>query len=101
QIESAVAYQAGVYLSSYPIFGVFSSPEQEDLAIQFETVFGQHSVQYGWARELIKVFRNGFKFNWGPAFVNWKKTNVQKIVTSTAVSSAGTVALKSDTVGGN
>lgn len=101
QIESAVAYQTGVYLSSYPIFGVFSSPDQEDMAIQFETVFGQHSVQYGWSRELIKVFRNGFKHNWGPAFVHWKKQVVGKITTSTAVSSAGTVAIKNDTIGGN
>lgn len=101
QIESAVAYQAGVYLSSYPIFGVFGAPEQEDMAIQFETIFGQHSVQYGWSRELIKVFRNGFKYNWAPAFAYWKKQNIQKITTSTAVSSAGTAGLKSDTIGGN
>lgn len=101
QIESAVAYQAGVYLSSYPIFGVFSSPEQEDLAIQFETVFGQHSVQYGWTRELIKVFRNGFKYNHAPAFVHWKKTNISRVTTSTQVSAAGTAALKSETIGGN
>jgi hypothetical protein len=101
QIESAVAYQAGVYLTSFPIFGAFSSPDKESIALQFETVFSQHSIQYGWARELIKVFRNGFKYNWGPAFVNWKKTNISKITTSTAISSAGTAALKSETVGGN
>lgn len=101
QIESAVAYQAGVYLTSFPIFGVFSSPAQEDLALQFETVFGQHSVQYGWARELIKTFRNGFKYNWGSAFVNWKKTSLQKITTSTDGATVGTARLESTVIGGN
>jgi hypothetical protein len=101
QIESAVAYQAGVYLSSYPIFGVFSSPEQQDMATQFETIFGQHSVQYGWSRELIKAFRNGFKYNHAPVFAHWKKTSISKVSTSTQVSSAGTAALKSETIGGN
>jgi hypothetical protein len=101
QIESAVAYQAGVYLSSFPIFGVISSPQQQDLAIQFETVFAQHSVQYGWARELIKVFRDGFKYNVGAAFVHWKKTQIAQVTTSTSPSTAGSATLKNQTVGGN
>lgn len=101
QIESAVAYQVGVYLSSYPIFGVVSTPKNIDQALQLETVIGQQSTQYGWSRELIKVFRNGFKHNFGPAFVHWKRKNVQKVTTSTDSSTAGMAALKAETVGGN
>jgi len=101
QIESAVAYQVGVYLSSYPIFGVVASKDQMDAAMQFETVIGQHSIKYGWARELIKTFRNGFKHNFGPAFVHWKRQLQQQVTTSTDISTAGTAALKSVVVGGN
>lgn len=101
QIESAVAYQAGVYLSSFPIFGVFADPSEEEAAIQFETVFAQHSIRYGWARELIKIFRNGFKYNLGAGFVSWKKTLEQKVTTSTAANTAGSAQLADQTVGGN
>lgn len=101
QIESAVAYQAGVYCSSYPMFGVISTPQNIDAANQFETVIGNHSLQYGWARELIKTFRNGFKYNFGPAFVHWKKSQQQKIVTSSEGSTAGLARLQSESYGGN
>lgn len=101
QIESAVAYQAGVYLSSYPIFGVVSTAANIDAANQFETVMAAHSIQYGWARELIKVFRDGFKYNFGIGLAHWKKTKVQSITTSTEIDKAGIAAIKSDTYGGN
>lgn len=101
QVESAVAYQTGVYLSSYPIFGLVSTPQNQNAALQFETVMGDHSIRYGWARELIKVFRNGFKFNYGPAFVHWKKTTIPKVTTDTSVSKAGLPKLSDYVYGGN
>ena len=33
QIESATAYQAGVFLTSHPIFGVISTPQNQDAAL--------------------------------------------------------------------
>lgn len=101
QIESAVAYQTGVYLSSYPIFGVVSDPKRANQALQLETVIGTHSTQYGWSREMIKVFRNGFKYNFGPAFWHWKKRPVGKITTSTQGATAGLARLQQEMVGGN
>jgi hypothetical protein len=101
QIESAVAYQVGVYLSSYPIFGVIATKDNMDAALQFETVIGAHSIQYGWARELIKVFRNGFKHNFGPTFVHWKKRAVPKVSTSTDTATAGMAKIDQSIVGGN
>lgn len=101
QIESAVAYQTGVYLSSYPIFGLVATPQNQSAALQFETVMGDHSIKYGWARELIKVFRNGFKYNFGPAFVHWKKTTIPKVTTDTSVSKAGLPKLSDYVYGGN
>lgn len=101
QIESAVAYQAGVYLTSYPIFGVVATKQNASVANQFETLMGHHSIQYGWARELIKTFRKGFKYNFAPTFVHWKRQQIQRVVTSTEVNAAGTAALKDYVVGGN
>jgi len=101
QVESAVAYQTGVYLSSHPIFGVVSTPKNADAAMQFETVISNHSTRYGWSRELIKVFRNGFKHNFGPAFVHWKRYQIPKVTTSTDTSTAGRAAVSYNTVGGN
>lgn len=101
QIESAVAYQVGVYLSSYPIFGVVQTPQNMDAATQMETVIGAHSTQYGWSRELIKVFRNGFKHNFAPAFVHWKRSKINQISTSTSQSAAGRAATEQAVIGGN
>lgn len=101
QVESAVAYQTGVYLSSYPIFGVVSSPSTVDAALQMETVIGQQSIKYGWSAEFIKIFRNGFKHNFGPGFVHWKKQSIKQVSTSTSQSSAGAAEIKTATVGGN
>lgn len=101
QIESAVAYQAGVYLTSYPIFGVVSYPQNQDAALQFETALGDQSIRYGWARELTKVFRDGFKYNFGAAVVQWKKTPLRSIVTDTNITAAGMAAIREYSYGGN
>lgn len=101
QIESAVAYQAGVFLTSYPIFGVVSTPANQDAALQFETALGDQSVKYGWAREMMKVFRDGFKYNFGAAVVYWKKTPLKSIVTDTNITKAGMAAIREYAYGGN
>lgn len=101
QIESAVAYQTGVFLTSYPIFGVVSTPQNQSLALQFETALGDQSIRYGWARELMKIFRDGFKYNFGAAVVEWKKTPLKSIVTDTTISAAGLAALKDYSYSGN
>lgn len=101
QVESAVAYQAGVYLTSYPIFGVVAYPKNQNAAMQFETAIGDQSLRYGWARELIKVIRDGYKYNFGAAVCLWKSTPLKQVVTSTAISSAGMASLKEYTLSGN
>jgi hypothetical protein len=101
QVESAVAYQAGVFLTSYPIFGVISSPSNQSAALQFETALGDQSIKFGWARELIKVLRDGYKYNFGVATVDWKKLPLKQIVTDTSISAAGLAALKEYSYGGN
>lgn len=103
QIESAVAYQAGVYLTSHPIFGVVSTREQQDVAMKFETAIADQSIRYSWARELIKIFRDGFKYNFGAAVVDWKKTPLKRIITDTSTDPAlaGRAKLDNYSYGGN
>jgi len=101
QIESAVAYQTGVFLTSYPIFGVAAPPKYQDQAIQLETIMGNHSQRFGWVRELIKTFRNGFKYNFAPVHVNWKKVPSKSIVTSTDARMAGLAQVISEQQQGN
>lgn len=101
QIESAVAYQAGVYLTAAPIFGVVTYPANQSAAMQFETALMEQSVRYGWVRELIKVFRDGFKYNFGAAVVDWKRTPLKAVVTDTNISTAGMAAIREHSYGGN
>lgn len=101
QIESAVAYQAGVYLTAAPIFGVVTYPANQNAAMQFETALMEQSVRYGWVRELIKVFRDGFKYNFGAAVVDWKRTPLKTVVTDTNISTAGMAAIREHSYGGN
>jgi len=101
QIESAVAYQAGVFLTSYPIFGVVALPEMQTAALQFETALGDQSVRYGWARELIKAFRDGFKYNFAPTVVDWEITPLRSVITSTDTSTAGMAKIQQAAYGGN
>lgn len=101
QIESAVAYQAGVYLTSHPIFGVVSTPKNQVAAMQFETLLADQSVKYGWVREMIKTFRDGFKYNFGAAAVTWQKTPLRSVVTDTNISAAGLARINETSYGGN
>lgn len=72
-VESAVTYQASVFLTGHPIFGVVSNPSNEDAAIQMETVVEEQSIRGGWVRELMMAFRDGFKYNIFALEVNWDR----------------------------
>ena len=80
QIESAVAYQAGVFLTSQSIFGVTAAPANEDAALMFEATLGKQAEKFGWSREMIMWFRDGFKYNFGAAVVDWKRVPIQQVM---------------------
>jgi hypothetical protein len=73
QVESAVTYQASVFLTGHPIFGVVSNPQNMDAAMQMETVIEDQSIRGGWVQEFLKMFRDGFKYNLGILEVDWKR----------------------------
>lgn len=71
QVEAAVEYQASVFLSGSPIFGVVSDPAFADQALQLETVIDSQALRGGWNQELLKFFRDGFKYNLSAIEVDW------------------------------
>lgn len=73
QVESSLAYDAEVFLTGYPIFGVGAPPEFDDAALQMETIIGENSITAKWIPEFIKFFRNGKKYNFYGMEVNWEQ----------------------------
>lgn len=73
QVESAVTYQSSVFLTGVPLFGVSSGPQYMNAALQMETVIDNQATRGGWTSELIKFFRDGFKYNLSAIEVSWCK----------------------------
>ena len=82
QVESAVTYQASVFLSGYPIFGTVASPEYMDEALQMETIIEDQATRGGWTKEFMIFFRDGFKYNFAPIEVTWKREVTAAVETS-------------------
>lgn len=80
QVESALAYLSGVFLTGYPIFGVVANPALQDQALMLETVIADNSLKFGWPRELIMFMRDGLKYNFGAVEVNWKRCRLPSII---------------------
>ena len=70
-VESAVTYQTSVFLTGSPIFGVVAAPQFEDAALQMNAVLEDQSIRGGWISELMKFFRDGFKYNLSAIEVSW------------------------------
>jgi hypothetical protein len=73
QVESAVTYQASVFLTGIPLFGVASSPSFEDEALMMETTIDNQATRGGWTRELTMFFRDGFKYNLSALECAWDR----------------------------
>jgi hypothetical protein len=71
QVEAAVTYQSSVFLTGHPLFGVVSTPQYIDEAMQMETIIEDQSIRGAWVGELIKFFRDGFKYNLSAVEVLW------------------------------
>jgi len=70
-IEAAVTYQTSVFLTGLPIFGCIASPEFEDQALQFNTLLEDQAIKGHWVSEIMKFFRDGFKYNLAALEVDW------------------------------
>ena len=71
QVESAVTYQASVFLTGTPLFGVAAAPAYENEAMAMETAIDAQATRGGWARHFTMFFRDGFKYNRSAVEVSW------------------------------
>jgi len=71
QVESAVTYQASVFLTGIPLFGVVAPPDNIDPAIQMETVIDDQAIRGGWVNQFMMAFRDAFKYNAYFMEVDW------------------------------
>lgn len=70
-VEAAVAYQASVFLTGTPLFGIVSDPVNQDAAMQMETVIDDQATRGKWVRDFMMFFRDGFKYNISALEVAW------------------------------
>jgi hypothetical protein len=73
QVESALKYQAAVFLNSDPLFGFVASPGNEDIAMQYQAVIEENARRGSWVSEIIKFLRDGFKYNLSALEVSWSR----------------------------
>lgn len=73
QVETSVVYQASVFLTGVPLFGVVADPAYMSDALQMETVVDQNAIMGGWKRQLMMHFRNGFKYNLAALEICWAR----------------------------
>lgn len=71
QVESAVTYQASVFLAGTPMFPIVAEPEHMDAAVQMETIIDDQAIRGGWVNELMLLFRDLNKYNFGALEVDW------------------------------
>ena len=76
QIESSVATLSKIFLSTNPIFEFSSSPEQEQTALQYNSIMMENQQRGGWVRELMMFFRDGLKYNIHALEVAWTKKQI-------------------------
>lgn len=84
QVDAAVDYQAAVFLTDYPIFGVVSDPRWINQAKQFQAVIEENSIRNAWIRELLLFFVDTFKYNISAIEVSWDKVVTAGVETSMA-----------------
>ena len=63
KLDSEVAYQVGVFLTGFPIFGVVSSTKYQDQAVMMQALMGRDQQLYDWVGELSLALRDSMSYN--------------------------------------
>jgi len=82
QVETALSYLAGVFLSGHPIFGMVANAENMDAAIQMETIIEENARRNAWIREFILWLRDGLKYNLHCLEVSWQRKTIYQPITA-------------------
>lgn len=83
QVESALSYHVGVFLTGYPIFGVVAPPTEIEAQQQFEALIIDQSIRAGWVPELVSCLRDGLKYDLGAVEVCWDSKRIFNLGTAT------------------
>lgn len=73
QVNSATTYLTQVFLTGYPLFPVIADPDNEDAALQLETIIQENATTANWPRELMMFFRDGLKYNLHAVECEWQQ----------------------------
>lgn len=88
QVESAVTYQASVFLTGIPLFGVAAAPAYENEAKAMETAIDAQATRGGWTRHFTMFFRDGFKYNISALEVSWCRETTVALETDVSFSAS-------------
>lgn len=81
QVEAAVTYQASVFLTGSPLFGVVASPENMDAAMQLETIIDNQAIRGSWVAQLTGIFRDAAKYNFYALECDWERITAAELET--------------------
>lgn len=81
QVETAVVYQASVFLSGSPLFPVSASPAYADAARQMETLIDDQAIKGAWINQLELALRDGFKYNLFGCEIAWTEKKIWALKT--------------------
>lgn len=73
KLDSEVAYQVGVFLTGFPIFGVVSSAKFQDQAVMMQALMGRDQQRYNWVGELSLALRDSLSYNICAVETIWHK----------------------------
>lgn len=82
QVNSVLSYLSEVFLTGYPLFPVVSDPNNEDIALQLETIIQENAITTGWAEELQMFFRDGLKYNIHAIECDWAQRTTWTVETN-------------------
>ena len=85
-VESAVDYQTSVFCSGEPIFSAVTEPAYIDQATQFNAIIEDQAERGAWKSEIIKFFRDCFKYHLGALEVDWVREVSYSLSTDLAFS---------------
>jgi len=82
QVESSLAYLAGVFLQGYPIFSNVAPPEYADAALQMDAIIADQSTRGGWVTQFLLYFLDGLKYNLQAMECSWELEKTWGVTTS-------------------
>lgn len=81
QVMAAKAYLSEVFTTGNPVFGVTTTPDQIDAALQLETIIEENSRTAAWIRQMQMFFGDGLKYNLHGLECEWQQRTVWSVET--------------------